>query len=482
MIKLLRRNLPQNSFARGVSVLVGGTAGAQALMVLASPLLTRLYTPEDFGLLAVYAGLLALVAVIASLRYELAIPLPECNIEAINVLLLSLASVLLVTCISSVLVFIFDDKIAALLESPELTGYLWLLPIGVLVAGCYKVFNYWAVRAQRFTEIATTRVNQTLTTLAIQILGFKLGGIALLVGQAAGQGVGSVRLAKHAWGDEKFRFWTFSGIKLVAKRYIDFPIFSTWSALLNTAGNQLPLILFAMLFNPGVAGAYLLTQRVLGAPITLISDSVSKVFLSNAPNALRDGRLPELVLKIQSLLAKIIIPPFFVLACISPFLFSTIFGDEWLVSGEIARWISLWLALVFILSPFMVLFEVLEQQKVGLLFQLFLLIIRISSIIIGAYFDDFLFAVQLFSCLSAAALLGFNLWLCINVGTSFLCMSKNYLTPVIFALVIASPLLFLTLFDIGAIGVYFSGLASFILLMSYYGKMYLSGHFGIGKI
>ena len=49
----LRRLLPKNAFARGVSVLVGGTAGAQLLTILAAPLLTRLYGPEDFGLVAV---------------------------------------------------------------------------------------------------------------------------------------------------------------------------------------------------------------------------------------------------------------------------------------------------------------------------------------------------------------------------------------------------------------------------------------------
>lgn len=459
-----------------MGVLIGGTAGAQALMVLASPLLTRLYTPEDFGLLAVYAGLLALLSVIASLRYELAIPLPECNIEAINVLLLSLAVVILVSSISCLLVFILGDQIATILGSPDLAGYLWLLPIGVLVAGCYKVFNYWAVRAQRFTEIATTRVNQTLTTLAIQILGFKLGGIALLVGQAAGQGVGSLRLSRHVLSEEKLRRWTLSGIKLVAKRYIDFPIFSTWSALLNTAGNQLPLILFAMLFNPGVAGAYLLTQRVLGAPITLISDSVSKVFLSNAPKAYRDGDLPELILKIQSFLAKLIIPPFLVLVFISPFLFSAVFGEKWLISGEIARWLSLWLALVFILSPFMVLFEVLEEQKAGVLFQLFLLTVRISSILIGAYFNDFLVAVQLFSCLSAAVLLGFNFWLCIKTGASILSMYKGYFMPIISALVVACPVFLANLVDNGITGFVIGGLTSFVFLVLYFCKMYLSAY------
>jgi O-antigen/teichoic acid export membrane protein len=92
-----RALLPQNAFARGVSVLVGGTAGAQLITVLAAPLLTRLYSPEDFGLVAVCASLLALIGVISSRRYELAIPLPDDDVEEANVAMLSLLLVAMTT-------------------------------------------------------------------------------------------------------------------------------------------------------------------------------------------------------------------------------------------------------------------------------------------------------------------------------------------------------------------------------------------------
>ena len=123
MLSKFRAFLPTNTFARGVSVLVGGTTSAQVLTVMAAPLLTRLYTPEDFGVLAVYAGLLALFSVISSLRYELAIPLPETKREAINVLILSLLSVGLTTGISGLMVVLVGDEIAAALETPNLTEY-----------------------------------------------------------------------------------------------------------------------------------------------------------------------------------------------------------------------------------------------------------------------------------------------------------------------------------------------------------------------
>ena len=94
MKQTLKKILPKNRFARSVSFLAGGTAAGQAITVLAAPLLTRLYSPEDFGLLAVYTSLLMTIGVIASLRYQLAIPLPKSDEEAAHVVVLSLFIVL----------------------------------------------------------------------------------------------------------------------------------------------------------------------------------------------------------------------------------------------------------------------------------------------------------------------------------------------------------------------------------------------------
>src|SRR5690606_14087552 len=101
-----------------------------------------LYTTEDFGLLAVYSGLLALFAVVASLRYELAIPMPESNAEAANIIILSLLAVLFMTGVSSLIVWLAGQQIAEALDAPNLARFFWLLPVGVLLTGVYKVFNY----------------------------------------------------------------------------------------------------------------------------------------------------------------------------------------------------------------------------------------------------------------------------------------------------------------------------------------------------
>src|SRR5690606_5032220 len=161
--------LPRNHFARGVSVLVGGAAGSQLLMLLAAPLLTRLYTPEDFGLLAICVGILAMFGAIASFRYEGAIPLPEDNVEAANVAALCLLAVALLTLITVALALFASHPIAILLGAPALANYFWLLPVGVFCLGTYQVFNYWALRHKNFAAMTNARLKQSLTATIVQL-------------------------------------------------------------------------------------------------------------------------------------------------------------------------------------------------------------------------------------------------------------------------------------------------------------------------
>lgn len=408
-----QRLLPKSAFARGVGVLVGGTAGAQLLMVLASPLLTRLYSPEDFGLLAIYAGLLALFGVVSSLRYELAIPLPETNTEAANVLVLSVLVVLVMTGISALMVVIAGEHVAHSLNVPELAKYFWLLPVGVLLSGIYKAFNYWAVRTKCFGDIAKTRISQTLATLAVQLIGHKLGAIALLCGQAGGQGVGSIRLARSAIMRREVKSWSWPGVWAAAKRYREFPLFSTWGGLFNTAGTQLPPLMFAAFFSASAAGLYALAHRVLAMPMSVLGEAIGKVFFSNAAEAYREGRLAPLVEKVHGMLSGIAMPATLLLVIAAPEMFALVFGDSWREAGEFARYMAPWLYIVFVTSPLSTLFSVMERQRLGMAFQAGLLFVRLVAILVGAYWLRALLpTVMLFSLVSALFWVGFLMWVC----------------------------------------------------------------------
>lgn len=439
----IRKLLPKSAFARSVSVLVGGTAGAQALMVLASPLLTRLYSPDDFGLLAVYAGLLAIFGVISSLRYELAIPLPESNVEAANVLVLSLLVVLMMTGISAGMGLLVSEQVSQALNAPELVQYFWLLPVSVLLSGIYRVFNYWAVRTKAFGDIAKTRISQTLATLAIQLIGYKLGAIALLFGQASGQGVGSLRLARSAITREDAQSWSWSGVWTAAKRYKVFPVFSTWGGLFNTAGVQLPPLMFAAFFSSTAAGLYALAHRVLAMPMSVLGEAIGKVFFSNAAEAYREKRLAPLVEKIHGLLSEIAMPATLLLVIAAPEIFALVFGESWREAGQIARYMAPWLHIVFVSSPLSTLFEVMERQQLAMAFQAGLLTIRVVAILIGAYWLRALLpTVILFSLVSALFWIGFLVWVCCASGNRWSMIVKSTSSALVKAAVCLLPLSF----------------------------------------
>lgn len=463
----LKKLLPKSTFARGVSVLVGGTAGSQALVVLAAPLLTRLYNPEDFGLLAVYTGLLALFSVVASLRYEMAIPLPASDTEAANVLTLSLLVTVLITGISGVMVILAGPQISQALGSPDLTKYFWLLPLGVFLTGAYKVFNYWAMRTKAFGDIASTRLSQSLVTLAIQIVGYKFGGIALLFGQAGGQGIGSVRLARNAFKHKVFQSWSWQGVLQAATRYKQFPIFSTWEGLLNTAGTQLPPLLFAALFSPAAAGLYSLANRILSLPMTLIGSAIGQVFFSSAAEAHRDGRLGKLVEQLHAKLAHVGLPPAILLILAGPQLFSWVFGADWQDAGEFARWMTPWIYLVFVSSPLSTLFAVMEHQKQGMMFQIILLAARVVALAAGAVNGSLLFTVILFSTASAVCWFGFLVWIGYKTGNPLSAMIRPTLEASVYAIACGLPLLAALLINIPIADAWMYGLALSAILVTF---------------
>jgi len=409
----IKNLLPTNRFARNVSILAGGTAAAQVITVLATPLLTRLYNPEDFGVLSVYASLLTIIAVIASLRYQLAIPIAENDEDAANVVALSLLVVIGMTILTTVFVGFFRHPIVDILNCPSLATYLWLLPVGLLLVGTYQVFQYWAIRSKAFSAIARTKLAQALSMVGVQLGGHTFGPLALLVAQVFGQMAGITSLCvlavRKRW--DAFKKVRTAGIVIAMVRYKRFPLYSTWGAIFNTAGSQLPPLLFAVLFNVSSAGFYLLAHRVLAIPVRFIGGSVAEVFFSSAVDAHRQGQLKQLVADIHEKLAHFIMPPLVIIVLAGPDLFSLIFGAEWRLAGEFSRWIAIYIYFQFVTSPLSQLFSVLEKQLQGTLFQALLLIAQAGGLFVGALYNSLILSVAFFSLGSAVCYFGFLVWI-----------------------------------------------------------------------
>lgn len=461
--------LPTNHFARGVSILVAGTVGAQAIMMLAAPILTRLYTPQDFGLLAVYVALLSLVAVIASLRYELAIPLPADDNDAAALLVLCLLAVFAVAAISAVPILLYRNQIAHLLNTPRLADYLYLVPLGTLFSGIYSVLNCWAIRMKAFTSLASTKISQSVVAVGIQLMGASLGPIALLLGQITGNVAGSISLIvsvlQQQW--KLVTIVTLYDVSLAAHRYKRFPLFSTWSALFNTTGSQLPPILFAALFSPAAAGIYTLANFVF-VPIQLLGQAISNVFFSNAAQAQREGNLRPLVAGIHSRLSHIAMPPILVLLIAGPELFRLLFGPEWREAGVFVQWMAPWLYLVFITSPLSSLLDVFDRQATVMAFQGLLLIVRVAAITAGAWIGDITTAVAFFALGGAACWFAYLVWIIRVSGNRWNEIWRPAQIAFTWAVALVSPLILATIWDIDRTIWLFSFAISFAFIAARY--------------
>jgi len=422
MIAHLKARLPKGRYGKNIAKLATGTAVGQAIAILAAPVLTRLYSPGDFGVLAVYASVLGIIGSIASLNYHQAIPLPETNGEAANLFGLSLLAMSVTVGLTFVGVGIAGSDIAGLLGVPELSPYLWLIPVGVLGLAFYEVVNQWALRQKAFSAIAKTTVAKGVVQTGAQLsYGFlATGPFGLLLGQLLGQWVGAGRLFYSAMKEngDVFRGITITNMRVAATRHSKFLKFTTPSVLLNAAGRNTPVIILSYFFGVAVAGLFALGERVLMIPVTLLAKNASQVFVASAAEFNRVGRLAEEVEYLFERMLRISLAPVIILGLASPVLFAVIFGEQWAEAGHYVRWLSPWLLFVFISFALMPVILVLERQKEGMWFQGLLAIGRVGALVVGGIFGTAMLAIAAFGLVSGFLWAIYLIWILLMSGVA----------------------------------------------------------------
>lgn len=419
------KNFFKSSFIKNILRLMTGTALAQFITILISPILTRLYTPEDFSVLAIYTAVITILTVISCLRFEIAIPIPNNDKDAFNLVILSLASNCIITLLTWLVILLFSSQIV-FVSGGRLDGYLWMFPISVFLAGCYSAFQYWSTRRRYFKKIAKTRIRQSVSCGCAQV-GLGILGITplgLLIGALFQVGMGVLSLGRIFYKDLKENCWKTTIVDLIDtfKFYDKFPKYSTWEALANSAGVQLPIIIIASFsFGNEEAGYLMLAMRLLSAPMSLIGGAVAQVFLSEAPLRFHDGNLRTFTITTISSLAKIGLLPILFVAISAPVLVPFIFGDSWSRTGILISWMAPWYFMQFIVSPVSMTLHIMNAQKQALLLQLFGLIFRVMSIFGGIYYYKNYVA----EVYSLSGFVFYTIYLCVVLYT----LRSNYKTP-----------------------------------------------------
>lgn len=364
-------------------MLVSGTVAAQILTMLATPILTRIYSPSDFGVLAVFVGIVSTVAVGACLRFDIAIPMPDSDDQASHLVLLSATAAVLVSVATYLLLLLPNDVLKMWLAS-QASGYdPVLIPIGILCVSLLSVFSHWQIRRKGFATMAQAKIAQSGVTVLAQggasmasvvhsglVFGYLLGFLVALayMGKRA-IAVAFGKLATRPWR----QLWQ------TAHAYRSYPVYSTWEAIANAAAIHVPVLMIAIYLDAAEAGYLAIAMYVMQAPISLFGSAVGQAYLGNAVNEYRYTRLYSFTKGVVKHLFLVGSLPIFLIGVLSPLLFPLIFGEPWLRAGWLVLWMMPWFFLQFLVSPVSMALHIAGAQKSAMCMQIAMLILRVGA-------------------------------------------------------------------------------------------------------
>jgi O-antigen/teichoic acid export membrane protein len=420
---LIRRYLEHvwhSPFTRSVAVVTTGTVGAQAITIVFSPIITRIYGPDAFGLLGTFMAILSIVIPIATLGYSMAIVLSRDDRDALGLVRLSLQiSFVMALTVSTILWFGGSWLITSM--SIEVIGdYLFLIPVAMLFSAWVQIAHQWLIRKKEFRVIAKVAVSNSL------ILNFAKSGIgwfsplaAVLIGLAAiGNLLNALQLSVSAV--RRYRSSAIQPEKTAPGRigylahfHRDFPLYRTPQNLINAASQSLPILMLAAFFGPAPAGFYTLGKVVMGVPSVLVGNSFADVFYPRITEAAYAGEdLRKAIINATGVLALLGIVPFGLVILVGPWLFSFVFGSEWRMAGEYGQWLALFFFSNFINKPCVSAVPVLGIQRGLLIYELFSTGGKAAGLIVGFYFfENDLWAIALFSVVGVVAYAAMMLWI-----------------------------------------------------------------------
>lgn len=401
------KKLTQSRFVRNMAIVATGTAGAQAITMAFAPIVTRLYGPEAFGLLGIFMAILAVMAPTAALTYPIAIVLPKKDADARGLAILSVMLAVAMSTLVLILVLVCGDWLADQFGAGDIRHYLWLIPFAMLFAALHQVFEQWLIRHHQFKVTARVAVTQSVVlniTKAGAGLLYPLAAV-LIVLQALASALYALLLWLGVRKSNPFKSIEKSSysLKQLATKYRDFPLFRAPEVAIDALSQGLPVLMLAAFFGPASAGFYTLGRAVMGVPVSLLGKSVADVFYPHISQAANNGEaIYPLVRKATLLMAAIGFIPFAVVIAVGPWLFSLVFGSEWIVAGEYARWMAVWIFFSFINKPTVQVIPIIKAQLFNLITTICSLIIWAAALFFAYYFyKSDTVAIMLFSLAGA---------------------------------------------------------------------------------
>lgn len=402
--------------------LLSANVVAQAIGLVVYPVLTRLYSPADFGVLNLFLSVGGILAMVAVAEYYYAIVLPKDDTSA-NAVVQTCVFLLGAMVLVLVLTVPFASSIAGVFKTPQLADYWWLMPLFVALTGLWNILNYWYIRNAEFKRVGGYQVSQSVLSAGCKLgfgyAGFLQGG--LIVSMVIAPLVSIFVSISLAWKKClcNLHLVPWSKCKEVANEYKNFPAYDLPRGLINLVGGYLPVLLLTPLFGSADVGLWSMAVLLGFAPISMITKSLYQTFYQHINSEVQQRhKITPFFLKFTKWTTGIVVPCFVGLYFILPWLTRLLLGAEWEPSGYYLRWMLPWIFCSLLTACTCFLADIFLRQKVGLYFELLLAVLRAVGVGVGCVLHDFEIAIIGYAIGSLVAILAQYVWL--------MCLVKKY--------------------------------------------------------
>lgn len=383
---MLNKFKPKSEFTRSVLTLMTGTAIAQAIPIIISPIITRLYTPSDLGSLAVFLSVTVILSTIATGKYELAINISKIETHSNLLVITSIFSAIVFSIVISCFLITYKVSGINIQFLTSLGVWIYYIPVSIIFTGAYLAFNYWHIRKKYFIKISSNRVYQS------SVNGFFTVFIGYITGGSLGVFLGEIfsRILVtflHAYRFLKeFRSKDKLFLKIIAtmKKHTRYPLFMMPGSLLNIGAKEVPMILFSALYSQSFVGLIVLSQRVISAPLGIVTAAFSESLLQKFTSEINiHGNCYNPYKKALIFLALAGIIPAILFFLIAPRLFAFVFGNDWKEAGTIVRILIPFYYIYMTSGTLNIVFIAAGKHKLSLFLQIIFFVMTISSILLS---------------------------------------------------------------------------------------------------
>lgn len=388
VIKILKKYVGDSTYKKNVFYLVVGRVIAQVLPILLTPLLTRIYSPQEFGMFGVYSAIVAIVSMVSSGRYCLTIILPKKEEKAGRLLILSSLITIIVTVVFFLLMVLSQGKLFQILKAEELNTYLLLMILNILFLGLYEPLYSFGLRQKKYKILSLNIIMQSLLVLGSRLLSgyFISTEYGLLISHLLGHSISYIILFL------KLKVYRVDlgknglGLKSLAKKYIAFPLYSLPADILSMGANLSPNLFLNSFFGSVATGYYLMSDKVLGAPLWLITSAIRDVFKQEAAEQFREeGSCYNVFVKTTKTLLLLGLIPFILIFIFVPFLIPIILGQDWAPVGDFVKIFSIMYFVKFIVHPISYVVYIVNKQRLNILFQSMRFLSLVGAFLFGYY-------------------------------------------------------------------------------------------------